>query len=220
MQHETTSWYQKNWFIILTVLFVFPLGLFLMWKYAKWKNWIKIALTSIGGIGLILNLILQTSLFFETTKNNTEHTSSKSNDNQSSKHTTSKYDEEMNNIINNHNEDSSEDKSDNEKGRSLKREEKAALSKAKFYATTLHLSKKGLYSQLTSEYGEKFPADAAQYAVDQIKVDYNKNALETAKTYVKDLNMSTQAVYDELVSEYGGQFTPSEAQYAIDHLDK
>lgn len=30
------------------------------------------------------------------------------------------------------------------------------------------MSKKGIYDQLTSEYGEAFPADAAQYAVDNL----------------------------------------------------
>lgn len=83
----------------------------------------------------------------------------------------------------------------------------------------MHMSKKGIYDQLTSEYGENFPADAAQYAIDNIKADWNANALETAKTYYKDMSMSKNAVYDQLISEYGEQFTESEAQYAIDHLD-
>ncbi|MGN1126163.1 MAG: Ltp family lipoprotein, partial [Ruminococcus sp.] len=64
-----------------------------------------------------------------------------------------------------------------------------------------------------------FPADAAQYAIDNIKADWKENALEKAKTYYKDMSMSKSAVYDQLISEYGEQFTESEAQYAIDHLD-
>ncbi|EHM86494.1 Ltp family lipoprotein, partial [Staphylococcus aureus] len=76
------------------------------------------------------------------------------------------------------------------------------------------------YHQLTSEYGNKFSKDDAQYAIDHLKADYNKNALESAKSYAKSLNMSTREIYDQLISEYGGRFTPSEAQYAIDHLDK
>ena len=94
-----------------------------------------------------------------------------------------------------------------------------ALATAESYSETMHMSKKGIYDQLTSEYGENFPADAAQYAIDNIKVDWNANALETAKTYYKDMSMSKNAVYDQLISEYGEQFTESEAQYAIDHLD-
>lgn len=84
----------------------------------------------------------------------------------------------------------------------------------------LHMSKQAIYDQLTSSYGEGFPADAAQYAVDNMTgVDWNANALEKAKQYYYDMAMSKSAVYDQLTSSYGEQFTASQAQYAIDHLD-
>lgn len=44
-------------------------------------------------------------------------------------------------------------------------EYKSALAKAESYANTQHMSKKGLYDQLTSEYGEKFTAAEADYAI-------------------------------------------------------
>lgn len=94
-----------------------------------------------------------------------------------------------------------------------------ALAKAKSYSDTLHMSKKGIYKQLTSEYGEQFPSDAAQYAVDNVNVDWNANALAKAKSYQQTMHMSTNAIYKQLISEYGEQFEPSEAQYAIDHLN-
>lgn len=73
---------------------------------------------------------------------------------------------------------------------------------------------------VVSSYGEGFPADAAQYAVDNMTgVDWNANALEKAKQYYYDMAMSKSAVYDQLTSSYGEQFTASQAQYAIDHLD-
>ena len=80
------------------------------------------------------------------------------------------------------------------------------------------MSKKAIYDQLTSEYGEKFPADAAQYAIDNIQADWNANALEKAKSYQKLMSMSKSAIYDQLISEYGEKFTKEQAQYAIDHL--
>lgn len=94
-----------------------------------------------------------------------------------------------------------------------------ALRQAETYSDMMHLSKQGIYDQLTSEYGGQFPAEAAQYAIDNLKADYNKNALEQAKTYRDTMAMSDAAVKDQLMSEYGGQFTESEAQYAIDHLN-
>lgn len=94
-----------------------------------------------------------------------------------------------------------------------------ALEKAKDYSDYMHMSKQGIYDQLTSEYGDKFPADAAQYAIDNLGADYKANALAKAKVYQKDMNMSKSAIYDQLVSSYGEQFTPEEAQYAVDNLD-
>lgn len=98
-------------------------------------------------------------------------------------------------------------------------ENKNALAKAEQYNEWAHMSKQGLYDQLTSEYGEAFPADAAQYAIDNLQADYKANALEKAKTYYYDMNMSKSGVYDQLISEYGEQFTAEEAQYAIDNLE-
>lgn len=97
-------------------------------------------------------------------------------------------------------------------------EYKNALAKAQTYSDTMHMSKQGIYDQLTSEYGEKFPADAAQYAIDNIKADWNANALAKAKMYQNQMNMSASAIHDQLTSEYGEQFTADEADYAIANL--
>lgn len=105
-------------------------------------------------------------------------------------------------------------------GKSSNQEYQNALTKGLQYANQLHMSKKAVYDQLTSSYGEGFPADAAQYAIDNMTgVDWNANALEKAKQYYYNMSMSKSAVYDQLTSEYGEQFTTSEAQYAIDHLN-
>ena len=98
-------------------------------------------------------------------------------------------------------------------------EYKNALKKAKIYSDTMHMSKRGIYDQLVSEYGEKFPEDAAQYAVDNLDADWNANALAKAKDYQKLMAMSSSAIYDQLTSDYGEKFTAEEAQYAIDNLE-
>lgn len=112
-----------------------------------------------------------------------------------------------------------ESKEESEQKSGVSLEYQNALAKAKIYSDTMHMSKQAIYDQLTSEYGEQFPEDAAQYAIDNLKADYKENALEKAKTYQKDMHMSKSAIYDQLISEYGEQFTEEEAQYAIDHLD-
>lgn len=100
----------------------------------------------------------------------------------------------------------------------LSHEYRNALESARVYSEMMNMSKKGIYDQLISEYGDKFPKDAAQYAIDNLDADWKKNALESAKTYSDEMHMSRQDIYDQLISEYGDQFTAEEAQYAIDHL--
>lgn len=96
----------------------------------------------------------------------------------------------------------------------------SALAKAESYNKTMHMSKQRLYDQLTSEYGEQFSAEAAQYAIDNIQADWNANALAKAESYQSDMNMSPEAIREQLTSEYGEQFTAEEADYAIQHLSQ
>lgn len=98
-------------------------------------------------------------------------------------------------------------------------EYKNALKKAETYSGVMHMSKQRIYDQLVSEYGENFPAEAAQYAIENLQADFKANALEKAKSYYETMNMSKEAVREQLVSEYGEQFTQEEADYAIEHLE-
>ena len=98
-------------------------------------------------------------------------------------------------------------------------EYRSALKKAKSYSDSMHMSKAGIYNQLTSENGEKFSAEAAQYAVDHVKADWNANALEKAKNYSETMHLSKAGIYDQLISEHGEKFEKEEAQYAVDHLE-
>lgn len=84
----------------------------------------------------------------------------------------------------------------------------------------MHMGKHGIYDQLTSEYGEQFTPEAAQYAIGNMQADWNANVLQEAKDYQDMMAMSPAAIYDQLVSEHGEQFTPEEAQYAVDHLNQ
>ena len=102
---------------------------------------------------------------------------------------------------------------------SVPAEYKAALKKATSYANTMHMSKRGVYQQLTSDYGEKFTPEAAQYAVDNVKADWNANALAKAKGYQNTMNMSPAKIHDQLTSDYGEKFTQAQADFAIQHLN-
>lgn len=111
-------------------------------------------------------------------------------------------------------------KSSENSSKKIPREYVSALIKGQEYADSMYMSKKAVYNQLTSDYGEKFSSDAANYAMANIKANWNKNALHKAKEYQEEQNMSPDAIYDQLTSDYGEQFTPDEANYAIQHLEK
>ncbi|SNV68047.1 Host cell surface-exposed lipoprotein [Corynebacterium imitans] len=110
-------------------------------------------------------------------------------------------------------------KDDSEKPQDVPREYKNALRSAQTYTKMSGFSYDGLYEQLTSEYGEGYPAEAAQYALDNLDVDWNEQALKSAKNYQEIMPMSDSQLFDQLTSDYGEKFTPEQAQYAIDHLD-
>lgn len=117
-------------------------------------------------------------------------------------------------------EESKKEESKKENKDGVSREYQNALKMAENYIKTLPFSKQKLYEQLTSEHGSKFPQDAAQYAIDNLKVDYKEQALKSAKNYMDTMPMSNDELYEQLTSEHGEQFTPEEAQYAIDNLDE
>lgn len=96
------------------------------------------------------------------------------------------------------------------------REHEQALKSAESYLRHSHFSYQGLYQQLTSEYGEGFPPDAAQYAMDNVDVDWNAEAVEAAESYLKYQTFSRQGLIDQLSSEYGSGFTQEQAQQAVD----
>lgn len=109
-----------------------------------------------------------------------------------------------------------------EKERKIKnasRQKQNALKAAENYISFMPFSKKGLYDQLTSEYGNGYSHEAAQFAIDNLEVDYKEMALESARNYQDFMPMSDNELYRQLTSEYGEQFTHEEAQYAIDNLD-
>lgn len=53
---EQKKWYQKTGWIIALLILFFPIGLFLMWKYANWNKIIKIIITVLFALSLIGNM--------------------------------------------------------------------------------------------------------------------------------------------------------------------
>ena len=64
--------YEKNWFIILMLIVFFPVGLFLMWKNAKWHKTVKIIISVFFAIMVIFSNGSEDSKNVETKDTNAE----------------------------------------------------------------------------------------------------------------------------------------------------
>ena len=114
-------------------------------------------------------------------------------------------------------EESEEPKEEEEsKEDDVPREYEVALRSANSYldSSFLSFSETGLYDQL--EY-EEFPADAIEYAMANIEVDWNEQAVKTAQNYADSdiLSLSDAEIYDQLIFE---GFTEEQAQIGLDSL--
>jgi hypothetical protein len=54
MEQQNKKWYQKTVWIILFLIFLFPVGLFLMWKYSRWSLKVKWILGIVFGLLYII----------------------------------------------------------------------------------------------------------------------------------------------------------------------
>lgn len=65
------KWYEKNLAIVLLLIFFFPVGLFLMWKYSKWNKVVKIVISILLGLIVIGNMGSKNANQTSTTKTDT-----------------------------------------------------------------------------------------------------------------------------------------------------
>lgn len=95
---------------------------------------------------------------------------------------------------------------------SISSEQSRAQSMAQRYLRTMSFSKSGLKEQLVFE---GFNDNDAQWAVDNIDVDWNDQAVKKAEDYARLMDMSNQGIYDQLIFE---GFSPEQAQHGIDNM--
>jgi hypothetical protein len=93
-----------------------------------------------------------------------------------------------------------------------------AIEAAKAYLDMAGFSRAGLIKQLSSQYGEGYKKADAVFAVNHIKVDWNKEAVESAKSYLAMTSFSRAGLIQQLTSDYGEGFTLAQATYAANHV--
>lgn len=159
---------------------------------------------------LLVDVVILLFMANSTTTEVTEKTASSTNEKMSSSDDNDYTDDDE------ENDTTDVDSSSSSSTSSVPEESVAALKTADSYVnSSVNLSKAGLYDQLVSE--EQFPAEAAQYAIDNVKADWNQIALASAKDYRESIGMSNASIHDQLIDEE--KFTSQEADYAIQHID-
>ncbi|MEX6259899.1 Ltp family lipoprotein [Staphylococcus ureilyticus] len=231
-----TKWYERSWIVILALIFVYPIGIALMWGFKKWPFALRLIITALfviiyfvgfGGDNSSNDKSEDKDLKTELEATKAENKDLKSDirdleEKESDTDVATTVEETNEEPSSQEESSSSEEESSSSKEEDTNkpsREEKAALSSAESYSDTMHMSKAGIYDQLTSSAGDEYPDGAAQYAVDNLEANYKENALESAKNYTDIMGMSDDELYDQLTSDAGDKFTEEEAQYAIDHLE-
>lgn len=101
-------------------------------------------------------------------------------------------------------------------------EQKNAYQAAKNYLDMAGFSKQGLIDQLSSEYGDNYPLEVAEFAVNAIEengeVDWVEECKESAKAYLEFSSFSKQGLIEQLTSEYGDKYTQEEAEAAVEEV--
>lgn len=93
-----------------------------------------------------------------------------------------------------------------------------AIQSAESYVDMSGFSRAGLIGQLSSKAGEGFKKADAVFAINHIKVDWNKEAVESAKQYLEMGGFSRASLIDQLSSKSGEKFTRAQATYAVNRV--
>ena len=228
---KNKKFYTTNWFLWLSLIFFAPLGLFLLWKFHKNYNLFLRIIISVFFVLIMLGTISEDSNKPKVTVIDFQNLSvAEINEWCTNNKLICTIEKEYSNSIKDGDfiRQNIAAKSVVNEGKNIiiyysmgkepSLEYKNALKTANTYSSLQHMSKQGIYDQLTSEYGEAFPADAAKYAIEHMTADWNYNALKTAESYSNTQHMSKRSIYSQLTSSYGEKFKASEAQYAIDNI--
>ncbi|MDD3186762.1 MAG: Ltp family lipoprotein [Anaerostipes sp.] len=209
---EKEKFYTKTWFVILMIIFIFPVGLFLMWKYNKFSKTARIIISAIFAISFIGNVMFggsdeTTNSSKTTTEATTEKATAKTTaEKQTTKTTTEKATTEKATT------EATTEATTTE--RQATTGEENALSKAYSYLDYSAFSKKGLIKQL--EY-EGFSNKEAKYAVKKCGANWKKQAYKKAQEYLDNQAFSKSGLINQL--KYEG-FTSSQAKYGANKAYK
>ncbi len=201
-----TKWYTKSLWIIVLLVFFFPAGLYLMWKYSKWNKWVKWGITIFFGL-IVLSMMTsspsKTASITETKQTPTPSisqptekpvvTSTPAPVKKVATPTTKPVQQVVKPTI--------------APVASQTTSQRNAVAKAKSYLGFTGFSHDGLVAQL--EY-EQFSHEDAVYGADNSGGNWNDQAAKKAKSYMDMTAFSRGSLIDQLIFD---KFTQSQAEF-------
>lgn len=91
-----------------------------------------------------------------------------------------------------------------------------AISSAKQYLSFASFSRTGLIRQLSSDAGDGYNLEDAQFAVDYLDVNWKDQARKSAVNYLEITAFSCQGLIEQLSSDAGEGFTLEQAKYGAE----
>lgn len=183
-------------------------GIFLIWKKADWKKVWKIILTIVLGLLLIGSLM-------PSSDDDTDKTQDKSASKQEQTVTEESKDETAE--VDKSASEESKDEMD-----SWSAEQKNCYKAAQQYISFMPFSKQGLIDQLSSDAGNKYPVDVAEFAVSKLEergeVDWDEQCEKAAQDYLDSMAFSKDQLVEQLSSDAGSKFTQEQAERAVEKV--
>lgn len=97
-----------------------------------------------------------------------------------------------------------------------------AVKTAMNYVDLMAFSRKGLIDQMSSEYGDKYSREDAEFAVSYLEennlVDWDVEAVQCAQNYLDLTAFSKDGLIDQMSSDAGDKFSRKQAEYAASQV--
>ena len=97
-----------------------------------------------------------------------------------------------------------------------------AVKTAMNYVDLMAFSRKGLIDQMSSEYGDKYLREDAEFAVSYLEennlVDWDVEAVQCAQNYLDLTAFSKDGLIDQMSSDAGDKFSRKQAEYAASQV--
>lgn len=194
---DNKKWYEKTRVIVLLLIFFIPVGVYLMWEYAKWSKGVKIGVSVLAGIVVIAALA-------NPSTPQTNNTASSNDTQQEATKVEPKPEADQKPV--------EEPKPQEPAKPTVTVSQKNAVDKAKSYLDFAGFSRDGLVAQLEFD---KFSNADAIYGADNAGADYMVEAEQKAKSYMEFSSFSRQGLIDQLVFD---KFTQAQATHGADSV--